>query len=72
VKRQSRGRETEIEVDFDGKKYQTTYSVSGDVVTVEHPHYGIEATQIGGSNKTSIVRILFLEMLQKAKTKGLI
>ena len=62
-------RSHEINLEFEGKNYSATYSVSSKVVEVDSM-YGTTSTQIGGSTTEIIARTLFREILQDAKSRG--
>jgi len=59
----------EINLEFEGKNYSATYSVSSNVVEVDSM-YGTKRTQIGGSTAKIIARTLFREILRDAKSRG--
>ncbi len=59
----------DVTIEFEGKSYSTTYSVSSKVVTV-NSFYGPASTQIGGSTAEIIARTLFSEILRDAKSRG--
>lgn len=59
----------EIAVEFQGKTYSASYSVSSKVVTI-HSVFGSTSTQVGGSTAVAVARMLFFEILNGAKARG--
>jgi len=58
-----------VTIEFDGKTYSATYTVSSRVVTVTSL-YGSLSTQVGGSRSDVVARMLFHEILRGAKSRG--
>ena len=58
-----------MSLDFEGKTYEATYSVTSGVVTVQSVH-GSSSTQIGGSRAEIVARQLLREILEGAKSRG--
>jgi len=58
-----------VTVEFEGKSYSASYSVSSKVVTLESD-YGTTSTQVGGSTAQGVARMLFVEVLNGAKARG--
>jgi hypothetical protein len=61
-----------IEIEFDGKRFLGFYSVEKGVVTVNSQSHGSKAAKVCGSNESSIARILLREIMQQAKTNGIL
>lgn len=59
----------DVTVEFEGKTYSASYSVSSKIVTLESD-YGTTSTQVGGSTAQAVARMLFVEMLNGAKARG--
>ena len=61
----------ELSLEFEGKTYTATYTVTGRIPVVSvQTVWGSNSTQVGGSSAQSIARILFREFLQGAKSRG--
>ncbi len=58
----------EFNLEFEGKIYSATYSVSSKVVKIDSM-FGTISTQIGGSTAKIIARTLFREILEGAKSR---
>lgn len=61
----------ELHVDFDGQTYKVAYSVDRGLITV-WAAANSKSTQIGGSPPEGIARIIGKELLEDAKSKGLL
>ena len=59
----------EISVEFEGRTYSASYSISSKVVTV-HAAFGSGSTQVGGSSAKIVARLLLLEILRGASARG--
>jgi len=66
-KKQPQG--SEISVEFEGKSYSGSYSVSLGAVTVQSAHGGPVSTHVGALAE-STARMLLREILQAAKARG--
>jgi hypothetical protein len=58
-----------LEIDFEGKTYRASYSVTGDVVMVRAA-YGTKSTQVGGLSAEQVARLLAMELIREAKGNG--
>jgi hypothetical protein len=61
--------ESRVEIDFNGKTYSATYSVTSKVVTL-NSSYGRRSTQIAGATAEIVARVLFREILEDAHSRG--
>jgi hypothetical protein len=58
-----------IDVEFEGKKHSAVYTIDSDIVTITSG-YGSKSTQSGGSPVEIIARMLFIEILVEARSRG--
>lgn len=62
----------DVTIEFEGKTYSASYSFSSGMVTVESFVYGKLLTHPIGGNAELTAKVLFREILQGAKDRGIL
>jgi len=60
---------TPIEIDFDGRHYEGSYTVDGPMVTVQSLVLGVKRAHIGDGVAAVVARLLLAELAHAARSR---